>query len=90
MSPQSWTRLIRFVDDDGNETFGEPVISNETEFDELVARNDLYAIEYKGLSPTSQLTKGDKIHVKQVLNLLRPSDVPIVKCIGLNYMKHST
>lgn len=90
MSPQSWTRLLRFLDDDGNETFGEPVIGTEKELDELVARNDLYAIEYKGHSPVSQLAKGDEIHVKEVLNLLQPSDVPIIKCIGLNYIKHST
>lgn len=90
MSPQSWTRLIRFLDDNGNETFGEPVVTNENGLNDLVSRDDLYAIEYKGQSPVSQLTKGDKVHVKKVLELLRPSDVPIVKCIGLNYIKHST
>ncbi|KAM0431475.1 hypothetical protein ACHAPT_005453 [Fusarium lateritium] len=88
MSSTSWTRLIRFVDDNGNETFGEPIIQDDKEFSDRLAKNDLWAVEYKGASPVSELTKGDKVHVKAVRELLRPSDVPIIRCIGLNYIKH--
>lgn len=84
----NWSRLIRFVDDSGNETFGEPVISDDKDFEERLARKDLWAVEYKGASPFS-LTRGEKIHVKAIRDILRPTDVPIIKCIGLNYMKHS-
>jgi hypothetical protein len=49
----------------------------------------LFAIEYKGQSPVSDLVKGDKIHVKGLLNILKPADVPIIRCIGLNYIAHS-
>ncbi|KAM5344632.1 hypothetical protein ACJ41O_013167 [Fusarium nematophilum] len=87
MSP-SWTRLIRFVDDSGNETFGEPIIADDKEFAERLANNDLWAVEYKGKNPVSELVKGDKVHVKALRDLLRPADVPIVRCIGLNYIKH--
>ena len=89
MSSNSWNRLIRFVDDNGNETFGDPEVQNDKDFAERLAKNDLWAVEYKGQSPVSQLTKGEKIHVKAVRELLRPSDVPIIRCIGLNYIKHS-
>ena len=89
MSTASWTRLIRFVDDNGNETFGEPIIQDDKEFSDRLAKNDLWAVEYKGTSPVAELTKGEKIHVKAVRELLRPSDVPIIRCIGLNYIKHS-
>lgn len=89
MSTASWTRLIRFVDDNGNETFGEPIIQDDKEFSDRLAKNDLWAVEYKGTSPVAELTKGEKIHVKTVRELLRPSDVPIIRCIGLNYIKHS-
>lgn len=88
MSP-TWTRLIRFVDDFGNETFGEPVISDDKDFADRLAAGDLWAVEYKGQSPVSALTKGEKVHVKALRDLLRPADVPIIKCIGLNYIKHS-
>ncbi|KAM0546190.1 hypothetical protein ACHAPJ_010974 [Fusarium lateritium] len=88
MSSSTWNRLIRFVDDNGNETFGDPVIENDKDFTERLAKNDLWAVEYKGQSPVAQLTKGEKVHVKAIRELLRPSDVPIVRCIGLNYIKH--
>jgi hypothetical protein len=85
----SWTRLIRFVDHSGRETFGEPCIDDAQDLTKLLAQDDLWAVEYQGHSPVSALVKGDKIHVKKVLDILKPSDVPIVRCIGLNYTKHS-
>lgn len=85
----SWTRLIRFVDDDDKEKFGEPCIENERELDELLSQNKLWAIELKGDSPVSIVERGDKVHVKALRDLVKPSDVPIVRCIGLNYVKHS-
>lgn len=89
MSSQAWTRLIRFVDDSGRETFGEPCIQSYLELDEQLARNELYAIEYKGASPFSGLVRGEKMHVRALSNILKSSDVPIIRCIGLNYIKHS-
>ncbi|KAH8881450.1 hypothetical protein GQ53DRAFT_888132 [Thozetella sp. PMI_491] len=84
----TWTRLIRFADDNGRETFGEPIIENEGQLTELLSKGELYATEYAGASPVAALTKGEKVHVKTLLDILRPSDVPIVRCIGLNYTKH--
>ncbi|VUC29155.1 unnamed protein product [Clonostachys rosea] len=88
MSSQAWSRLIRFVDDNGNETFGEPLVKSETELEELLSSQKLYATEFKGQSPTSELVKGEKVHVKAIRDILKPSDVPIIRCIGLNYIKH--
>ncbi|KAF5227139.1 hypothetical protein FAUST_11965 [Fusarium austroamericanum] len=88
MSSNTWNRLIRFVDDNGNETFGDPEIQNDKDFAERLANNDLWAVEYKGRSPVSQLVKCERIHVKEIRELLRSSDVPIIRCIGLNYIKH--
>lgn len=88
MSP--WSRLIRFVDDNGTETFGEPCIENDHQLADYLTKNDLWAIELKGSSPVGPLTRGDKIHVRALRDILKPSDVPIVRCIGLNYLKHST
>ncbi|KAH8684018.1 hypothetical protein BGZ61DRAFT_495695 [Ilyonectria robusta] len=88
MSSSGWSRLIRFVDDNGNETFGDPVVKDDKEFADRLARNDLWAVEYKGESPTSALSKGESVHVKAIRDILRPADVPIIRCIGLNYIKH--
>ncbi|EEY21629.1 fumarylacetoacetate hydrolase domain-containing protein [Verticillium alfalfae VaMs.102] len=88
MSDAPWSRLIRFVDDNGTETFGEPQVTDEKDFVARAASNDLWAVEYKGRSPVSGLTRGEKVHVKEVRDILRPSDVPIIRCIGLNYIKH--
>lgn len=90
MSSQTWSRLIRFIDDNGNETFGEPLVKSETELEQLLSSQNLYATEFKGQSPTSELVKGEKVHVKAIRDILTPSDVPIIRCIGLNYIKHST
>lgn len=89
----SWKRLIRFVDASGTEHFGEPQIDNDTDLDSRLAAGTLEAVIYT--SPTSDhnpvaATKntGNKVAVKTISDLLRVCDVPIIKCIGLNYIKH--
>lgn len=89
MSSQPWTRLIRFVDDNNKETFGEPCVESEQELTQSLSKNSLYAFEYKGGTPTSATVRGEKVHVKALSNLFKPSDVPIIRCIGLNYIAHS-
>lgn len=89
MSAQPWSRLIRFVDDSGRETFGEPLVSDASELPELLAKNDLWAVEYKGATPVQATEKGPKLRVKSLLDLFKPEDVPIIRCIGLNYKEHS-
>ncbi|KAF2658599.1 hypothetical protein K491DRAFT_592604 [Lophiostoma macrostomum CBS 122681] len=88
MSSQSWTSLIRFVDDNGKETFGEPCAESEHELTKLLANDDLFAIEYSGETPVTATRRGDKVHVKSLSSLFRPSDVTIIRCIGLNYIAH--
>jgi hypothetical protein len=89
MSSQPWTSLIRFVDDNGKETFGEPCAESEQELTKLLANGDLFAIEYSGETPVTATVRGDKVHVKALSSLFKPSDVPIIRCIGLNYIAHS-
>ncbi|CAK7227923.1 hypothetical protein SBRCBS47491_006730 [Sporothrix bragantina] len=87
----AWKRLIRFVDDNNVENFGDPCINSADELYEQLEAGTLYAVRYTGSTkPTGPLTEviGDRTHVKSLLDLLRPEDVPIVRCIGLNYIKH--
>ncbi|KAL2013189.1 hypothetical protein VTN00DRAFT_714 [Thermoascus crustaceus] len=84
----AWSRLIRFVDDEGQTRFGEPDISDVTELVQLGSDGKLYATELLGDDPFSLTAGSKRLHVKELLGILTPSDVPIVRCVGLNYMKH--
>lgn len=89
MTMPSWNRLIRFVDHNGTTRFGEPCIESEQQLADHLNKGDLWATELKGSSPVGAMTRGDKVHVRALQHVLAPTDVPVVRCIGLNYMKHS-
>ncbi|EEP76550.1 fumarylacetoacetate hydrolase [Uncinocarpus reesii 1704] len=85
----TWSRLIRFVGEDGVTRFGEPQVADAAEVVQACADGKLVAHEWTGEDPFS-LTMGSKsVKVKELLAILHPSDVPIIRCVGLNYMKHS-
>lgn len=89
-----WSRLIRFVATDGRVLRGEPIMPSP-EFDlgstkegtKLQARvilgDDIY--------DTSGATKvsDEIVTVKKLLGPLTAQDVDILRCVGLNYAKHS-
>ncbi len=90
----AWDRLIRFVATDGRILRGEPILpspdfdlGNTTAETQLKARvisgNDLY--------DTSGITKvtDELVTVRELLGPLAQADVPILRCVGLNYAKHS-
>lgn len=91
----AWKRLIRFEAIDGRILRGEPLLPEDkdidlgfiTETDQLRARilegDDIYDTTGKTV-----LTK-NTAQVKRVLSPLAQSDVPILRCVGLNYAKHS-
>ncbi|KAK4207429.1 hypothetical protein QBC37DRAFT_444506 [Rhypophila decipiens] len=84
----SFERLIRFEDSNGVPRMGEPKVSSADVIEEALAQGTLEATVYQGsdifaATPTSTVLK-----VKRILPLLTPEDVPIVKCVGLNYIKH--
>jgi hypothetical protein len=86
----AWSRLIRFLGDEDKIIFGEPEIGAATDLLEKYQGKVLYASELEGSSPFALSPTGRKVHVKRLLEVLTPADVPVVRCIGLNYMKHST
>lgn len=85
----AWSRLIRFADEHGEVSFGEPIIQNATDLTALLAKKELYAMKFQGEDPFELSGPGEKTQVAKLLGVLNPSDVPIIKCIGLNYIKHS-
>lgn len=85
----TWTRLIRFVSADCQETFGDALLSDASDIHTQISSNSLEAQELTGTSPFDLKPTGKKLQVKSLLPLLTPQDVPIIRCIGLNYTKHS-
>lgn len=85
----AWNRLIRFVGDDNQVHYGEPIISSASEVTTLLDEGKLSAKELAGTSPFDCKETGKELKVQKLLGPLVPADVPIVRCVGLNYMKHS-
>ncbi|KUM58159.1 hypothetical protein ACN42_g9009 [Penicillium freii] len=89
-----WKRLIRFEAVDGRILRGEPMLPENknvdlgfvTEADQLKAKflvgDDIYDVTGK-----TQLA-AETVLVKNILSPLAQSDVPILRCVGLNYAKH--
>lgn len=87
----NWSRLIRFIAEDGKIYRGEPIIASESDFDVGVQFNEGKLIKARvivgDIFNNAKVT--DKIlEVKQLLGPLTAEDVPILKCIGLNYLDH--
>ncbi|KAI2930168.1 hypothetical protein CBS147320_3290 [Aspergillus niger] len=89
-----WKRLIRFQASDGRILRGEPIIPAAGETDlglitevdglqaKLLSGSDIYDVTGK-----TQVTD-EIVTVKRILSPLAQSDVPIMRCVGLNYAKH--
>ena len=90
----AWQRLIRFVATDGRILRGEPILpspsfdlGDTTEETGLKARvivgDDIY-------NETGATRVTDEVvTVKTLLGPLASTDVPIIRCVGLNYATHS-
>jgi len=85
----SFDRLIRFQDAAGNTRFGEPKVSSADALEQALAEGTLEATVFEGGDLFHATETSEVVKVKDILPLLTPADVPIVKCIGLNYIKHS-
>jgi hypothetical protein len=86
-----WTRLVRYIatSGHGNVQYGEPVVSSSEEFDDLLKAGKLQVRVCEGSDPFSARPTEQIQTVRTLLGPLRPEDVPIIRCIGLNYKTHS-
>jgi hypothetical protein len=86
----AWKRLIRYVSTDGTTRYGEPILSgSNTDIDALAQSGELKVIVLEGANPWDAQPTGKEDSVKTLLGPLTPDDVPIVRCVGLNYRTHS-
>lgn len=86
-----WKRLVRFVStEDEGTRYGEPLIENdENDLLQTVESSTLKVQVFDGVDIWS-LKRTDRIETaRTILSPLRADDVPIVRCIGLNYKTHS-
>lgn len=86
----SWARYIRFRDEEGIVRQGEPEIDPADDLLELLEKDSLFAYELVGQDPFQAERSGNSFRVKELLGPLDPEDVPILRCVGLNYATHST
>lgn len=85
----NWQRLIRFQDAKGQTKFGEPIIDGADDLLAHLHNGNLKAKEYHGSNAFDLQATGNELEVSKILPILLPEDVPIIKCIGLNYINHS-
>lgn len=92
MAPK-WNRLIRFIATDGRELRGEPIlpspdfdVGSTTEETKLTAK----VIHVQGGDIFNEETKvtDEVVVVKKLLGPVTADEVPIIRCIGLNFIKH--
>ena len=90
----SWKRLIRFESTDGKIYRGEPVLPSE-DFD-LGFADEMSGLKAKVIQGDDMYDTTGKtkvtdtvVEVKKLLGPLAQDDVPILRCVGLNYAKHS-
>ena len=89
-----WKRLIRFIATDGRLLRGEPILPTPTTdlgfitpSDKLQAR----VLEGEDIYDTTGKTRltDEVVTVQTILGPLAQNEVPILRCVGLNYAKHS-
>lgn len=90
----AWERLIRFVATDGRTLLGEPVMpSADFDIGDTTEGTHLQAKVIRGsdIYDTTGETKvtDEVVTVSRLLGPLAPQDVPILRCVGLNYLTHS-
>lgn len=90
----AWKRLIRFEDAQGRLLHGEPILpSSDFDLGKVKAADGLKAKVIEGsdiFNTTGETSVSDEVvSVKRILAPIRAQDVPILRCVGLNYAKHS-
>ncbi|KAF2219602.1 hypothetical protein BDZ85DRAFT_291701 [Elsinoe ampelina] len=86
----SWNRLIRCETTDGRVVNAEPVLP-DPDFDLGLVKEEhqLQAKIIIGDDLYEKSTVTDEVvTVKKILGPLSPQDIPILRCVGLNYAKH--
>ena len=86
----AWDRLIRFIGTDGKAYYGEPILPDVRDFEKHVRDGSLSAKVISGdIFAESAVVTSTIVRVEKLLTPLDSNDVPIMRCVGLNYTAHS-
>lgn len=88
----NWDRLVRYIGADGPEVrYGEPAIKDSQvgEIAELAKQGKLHVNVLEGDDVWSAKRTGRTEIAARLLGPLTKREVPIIRCIGLNYTTHS-
>ena len=91
MSLTKWSRLVRYRDSEGSIKYGEPILSRDSNEDiASLARTGQLRVHVCNGHNALEASPTDSVEeVKELLGPLAPTEVPIIRCIGLNYKTHS-
>ena len=94
MAP-NWDRLIRFIATDGRELRGEPILPSAdfdvgTTTEETGLKAKIIIVANGDVFDSATKVTDEIVTVKQLLGPVTTDEVPIIRCIGLNFIKHST
>lgn len=86
----AWKRLVRYnSSSDGSVKYGEPILEDaNADIAALAQQGKLKVHVLEGSNPLDAKPTSQEDHVKSLLGLLRVEDVPIIRCIDLNYKTH--
>jgi 2-keto-4-pentenoate hydratase/2-oxohepta-3-ene-1,7-dioic acid hydratase in catechol pathway len=86
----AWDRLVRYVSaSDGTVKYGQPILeSADVDVAALAKEGKLEVHVAEGDNPLAARPGSQKDQVKSLLGPFRVEDVPIIRCIGLNYKTH--
>jgi 2-keto-4-pentenoate hydratase/2-oxohepta-3-ene-1,7-dioic acid hydratase in catechol pathway len=86
----AWDRLVRYVSaSDGTVKYGQPILeSPDVDVAALAKEGKLEVHVAEGDNPLAARPGSQKDQVKSLLGPFRVEDVPIIRCIGLNYKTH--
>ena len=85
----AWKRLIRFEDESGKVYNGEPIVQNDEDVGQLFESGKLDAYVIEGDDVYGDCVVSQKrLKVKKLRGPLSEEQVPIIRCVGLNYMLH--
>jgi len=86
----AWDRLVRYVSaSDGAVKYGQPILDSPVADVAALAKEGKLEVHVaEGSSPLAARPGSQKDQVKSLLGPFRVEDVPIIRCIGLNYKTH--
>ncbi|KAK1911110.1 hypothetical protein P3342_011712 [Pyrenophora teres f. teres] len=91
--PPNWDRLIRFIATDDRELRGQPILPSPdfdvgTTTEETKLQAKVISVENNDIFDPATVVTDEVVTVKKLVGPLTQKEVPIIRCIGLNFIKH--